>query len=69
MKDGGTGRRGDECIGKGKGSFALSSAGEGGGVLRIYTNHPGGNLAHENKTPIKFDVLRERPPTQRIQMS
>ena len=39
MKDGGTGERGDECIGKGKGSFALSSGG-GGGVLTIYTNHP-----------------------------
>ena len=34
----GGGGRGDECIGKGEGSFALSLG--GGGVLTIYTNHP-----------------------------
>ena len=47
----------------------MKDGGRGGGVLTIYANHPGGNLAHKNKTPIKFDVLRERPATQRIQIS
>ena len=52
---GGVGGRGDECIGKGKGSFALSLG--------------GGDAYHLHKPPIKFDVLRERPAIQRIQIS
>lgn len=68
----GTGKGRDECIGhaqgrRGKGSFVVSLGGEGG-VVTIYTNHPGGNIAIKKKT-IKFDVLRERPATQRIQIS
>ena len=31
------------------------------GVFSIYTNHPGGNLAHEHKS-IKFNGVGERPP-------
>ena len=36
-------------------------------VLTIYTNHPGGNLAHKHKT-IKGDVVEERPDTKYFQI-
>ena len=35
------------------------------GVVTIYTNNPGGNLAHKHKT-IKFDVVGERPAMEYI---
>ena len=37
-------------------------------VLTVYTNHPGGNLAHKRKT-IKWDVVEERPATKYFQIS
>ena len=38
VKDGGRrgGGRGDECIGKGKGSFAISLGGRGGGAYHLH---------------------------------
>ena len=38
------------------------------GVLTIYTDHPGGNLVHKNKTLI-FNTVGERPTTKYIQTS
>ena len=38
------------------------------GVLTIYTDHPGGNLVHKNKTLI-FNTVGERPNTKYIQTS
>ena len=37
-------------------------------VLTIYTNHPGGNLAHKHKT-MKGNAVEERPATKYIQIS
>ena len=37
-------------------------------VLTIYTDHPGGNLVHKNKTLI-FNTVGERPTTKYIQTS
>ena len=38
------------------------------GVLTVYTDHPGGNLVHKNKTLI-FNTVGERPSTKYIQTS
>ena len=39
-----------------------------GGVLTIYTNHPGGNLVQKHKT-IRFAVVGERAATKYPQIS
>ena len=36
------------------------------GVLTVYTDHPGGNLVHKNKTLI-FNTVGERPTTKYMQ--
>ena len=39
------------------------------GASTIYTNYPGGNLVHKQKTKKKLDVVCERPVTKYIQTS
>ena len=38
------------------------------GMFTIYTNHSGGNLAHNHKT-IKFDVVEELSASKYFQIS
>ena len=46
----------------------FSDLNNGLGVLTIYANHPGKNLAHKNKN-IKFYVVGERPSTKYLQIN
>ena len=39
-----------------------------GGVLAIYTSHPGGNLEHKNRTT-KLDMVEDNDPLQSISKS
>ena len=39
-----------------------------GGVLAIYTSHPGGNLEHKNRTT-KLDMVEDNDPLQSISIS